>query len=144
MQQRELSTLKKFQQSYNMVFKLYYGKDDRAVELDTSFSLSFLSKMMERKLIGKDFLKTIAEGTLKIEQFDDFFNIPYCCYLNATNDPMTKEEFNDKFVLDIPLMRNMYQLVMLGDVTESKMKNIFRSKPDPKKQVVKRHQDSGN
>ena len=125
-----------------MVIKLYYGEDDRAVELDTSFSLSFLSKMMERKLLGKDFLKTIAAGNLTIEQFDDFFNIPYCCYLNATKDPMTKEEFDERFILDIPLMRNMYQLVLLGDTTDSNMKNMFRTKPDPKTKV-KGRQTSG-
>ena len=90
-----------------MVIKLYYGEDDRAVELDTSFSLSFLSKLMERKLLGKDFLKSIASGGLEIAEFDDFFNMPYCCYLNATNDPMTKEEFNDKFILDVPAMRDL-------------------------------------
>lgn len=125
-----------------MVITLIYGEDDRAVELDTSFSLLFLSKLLERKLIGKDFLRTIAEGTLNIEQFDDFFNMPYCCYLNATNDPMTKDEFNERFILDVPLMRNLYQLVMLGDTTDSKMKNIFRVKPDPKAKV-KGHQTSG-
>ena len=125
-----------------MVIKLYYGEDDRAVELDTSFSLSFLSKLMERKLLGKDFLKSIASGNLEIAEFDDFFNIPYCCYLNTTTDAMTKEEFNDKFVLDVKFMRNLYQLVMLGDVSDSKMKNIFRVKPDPKTKV-KRPQTSG-
>lgn len=118
-----------------MIITLYYGENDRAVELDTSFSLSFLSKMMERKLLGKDFLKTIAEGSLSIEQFDDFFNMPYCCYLNSTLDPMTKDEFDEKFILDIPLMRNIYQLVLLGDTTDSKMKNIFRQKQDPKTKV---------
>lgn len=118
-----------------MIITLYYGENDRAVELDTSFSLSFLSKMMERKLLGKDFLKTIAEGSLSIEQFDDFFNMPYCCYLNSTLDPMPKDEFDEKFILDIPLMRNIYQLVLLGDTTDSKMKNIFRQKQDPKTKV---------
>lgn len=125
-----------------MVIKLYYGEDDRAVELDTSFSLSFLSKIMERKLLGKDFLKSIALGNLDIAEFDDFFNMPYCCYLNSTNDPMSKEEFNDKFVLDVAFMRNLYQLVMMGDVSDSKMKNIFRTKPDPKTKV-KRPPTSG-
>lgn len=118
-----------------MIINLIYGENDVAVELDTSFSLSFLSKLIERKLIGKDFLRTIATGGLSIEDFDDFFNIPYCCYLNGTKDPMTKEEFNERFILDVPLMRNLYQMVMLGDTTDSKMKNIFRTKPDPKAKV---------
>ncbi len=137
-----LSTQKKSIQYPNMIINLIYGEDERAVELDTSFSLSFLSKLMEKKLIGKDFLKTIASGDLSIEDFDDFFNIPYCCYLNGTKDPMTKEEFDERFILDVPLMRNLYQLVMLGDTRNSNMKNVFRVKPDPKAKV-KGHQTSG-
>lgn len=137
-----LSTQKKSIQYLNMIINLIYGEDERAVELDTSFSLSFLSKLMEKKLIGKDFLKTIASGDLSIEDFDDFFNIPYCCYLNGTKDPMTKEEFDERFILDVPLMRNLYQLVMLGDTRNSNMKNVFRVKPDPKAKV-KGHQTSG-
>ena len=105
------------------------------MELDTSFSLSFLSKMMEQKLIGKDFLKSIAEGKLKIDEFDDFFNLPYCCYLNGTKDPMTKKEFDERWILDVPLMRNIYQLVIYGNGTDSKMKNVFRVPEDPKTEV---------
>jgi hypothetical protein len=118
-----------------MVIKFIYGENDVAMELDTSFSLSFLSKMMEQKLIGKDFLKSIAEGKLKIDEFDDFFNIPYCCYLNGTKDPMTKKEFDERWILDVPLMRNIYQLVIYGNGTDSKMKNVFRVPEDPKTEV---------
>lgn len=126
-----------------MIIKLYYGEDsEKAVELNTAFSLLFLSRMFDKKLLGKDFMKSIAAGEMKIDDFDDIFNIPYCCYLNATNDPMTKEEFNSKFIMDMPLLRNIYQLVMHGNTGDSGMKNMFRLAPDPKLKV-KRLRTSG-
>lgn len=111
---------------------LTYGENGECA-LDTSFSLFFVNKCVEQGLLSKGFLKSLASGELKIENETDFLNMPYCCYLNGTPDPMTKSEFDERFILDVRQMMDLFFTVLLGDVTDSKMKNVFRVKPDPKK-----------
>ena len=124
-----------------MVTKLYYG-ENQEVTLDTAFSLSFLSKMVERGLLSKNFVKLIASGDYKVEDASDFLNIPYCCYLNATLDPMTKAEFDERFIVNSAFIVQLIAWIVFGDMTDSKMKNVFRFTPDPKTKV-KEHQTSG-
>lgn len=93
----------------------------------------FVNKCVEQGLLSKGFLKSLMTGELKIENETDFINMPYCCYLNGTTDPMTKQEFDERYILDVRRMMDLYFTVLLGDVTDSKMKNVFRVKPDPKK-----------
>lgn len=125
-----------------MVIRLIYGEDDeKSVELDTAFSLFFISQMREKGYLGKDFLNSIAAGKLDLSNMDDIMNIPYCCYLNATKDAMEKEDFEKRFIFDLPTLRQIYTLVLVGDVTGSEMKNIFRQAPKSK---VKEPQTSGD
>lgn len=116
-----------------MRIPLTYGENGECV-LDTSFSLFFVHKCVEQGLLSKGFLKSLASGELKIENETDFLNMPYCCYLNGTPDPMTKQEFDERYILDVRRMTDLFFTVLLGDATDSKMKNVFRVKPDPKKQ----------
>lgn len=125
-----------------MLIKLVYGEDDeKSVELDTAFSLFFISQMREKKLLGKDFLNSIAAGKLDLNNMDDILNMPYCCYLNATKDAMDREDFEKRFIFDVPFLRDIYTLVLVGDTTDSNMKNIFKQPPKTK---VKGHPTSGD
>ena len=108
-----------------MIIELTYGESG-VEKLDTAFSLSFLQKLIEKELITKDFLKAIAVGTSIPESFDDFYNLPYCCYINNNIDPMSKDEFEQRFILNIPLLKKLYFAVMLGDQQDSTMKNMFK------------------